>query len=120
MPRWTYVILAVLLGIGLGLIYGWVINPVKFVDTTPASLREDYRTDYVLMVAEAFQSDQNAEIATRRLAIFGSDPPATIASRALQYAQKIGYSPNDISLLQNLIKAVQAYVPAPTPLVSTP
>ena len=63
MPRWLPPLILAIIGIALGLLYGWVIEPVKFVDTTPASLRADYQTDYVLMVAEAYRSDQ-AQICT--------------------------------------------------------
>ncbi len=120
MPRWLPVVIAVLLGIGLGLLYGWVISPVQFVDTTPASLREDYRTDYVLMIAEAYQTDQNADLAARRLAIFGSESPASTAARAVQYAQQVGYSSNDVELLQALTKAMQVNQPVPTPAGQVP
>ncbi len=61
-----------------GLLYGWVIDPVDFVDLTPDTLRADYRADYILMVAEAYQSENDLDLAARRLAIFGSDPPAEI------------------------------------------
>ncbi len=120
MPRWLPVVIAILLGIGVGLLYGWVISPVQFVDTTPASLREDYRTDYVLMIAEAYQTDQNAGQAARRLAVFGSESPAGIAAQALQYAQQVGYASNDIALLQSLTKAMQVNQPVPTPAGQAP
>ncbi len=119
MPRWLYSVIALVIGLGLGLLYGWVINPVQFVDTTPASMRADYRADYVLMIAEAFHADQNTDLAIRRLAVFGSDSPADIASQALQAGQNIGYSSNDISLLQELTRALQAYQPAPTTIEDT-
>ncbi len=112
--------MAIALGIALGLLYGWVINPVQFVDTTPASLRPDYRADYVLMVAESFHADQNSELAAQRLAIFGSDPPDSIASQALQVARSSGYSQDDLTLLQELTLAMQAYQPAPTLPAGTP
>ena len=119
MPRWLYSVIALVIGLGLGLLYGWKINPVQFVDTTPASLRADYRADYVLMIAEAFDADQNTDLAIRRLAILGSDSPADIASQALQTGQTIGYSAEDISLLQELTRALQAYQPPPTPIEGT-
>ncbi len=119
MSRWLYSVIALVIGLGLGLLYGWVINPVQFVDTTPASMRADYRADYVLMIAEAFHADQNTDLAIRRLAVFGSDSPADIASQALQTGQNIGYSSNDISLLQELTRALQAYQPAPTTIEGT-
>jgi hypothetical protein len=115
MPRWAFSLIAIVVGIGLGLLYGWVINPVKFIDTTPESLRADYRADYVLMIAEAFHAEQNADLAVHQLAALGSGSPAQIAAQALQTAGKIGYSVNDISLLQELTRAMQAYQPAPAP-----
>ncbi len=120
MPRWVYSIIALALGIGLGLLYGWVISPVQFVDTTPASMRADYRADYVLMIAEAYQADQDTSLAIRRLSVIGGSSPTDIASQALQTGQNIGYSADDISLLQELRRALQAYQPAPATIEGTP
>jgi hypothetical protein len=116
MPRWLPPLALTIIGIALGLFYGWIINPVQFVDTTPASLRVDYRTDYVLMVAEAYHEDQNVDLAVRRLAIFGSEVPAALAAQALQVGRQSKYSENDISLLQELTRAMQAYQPVSTPV----
>ncbi len=120
MPRWMIPLLACLLGIAGGVTYGWVINPVKFVDTTPASLRADYRTDYVLMVAEAFHANQDEALAGRRLAILGTEAPSAIAAAALEVAQHSDYSPDDITLLQDLTRALQASQPPPATPGSTP
>ncbi len=57
MSRWTKFLIAVILGAAAGLFYGWVVNPVEYVDIAPESLRVDYKTDYVLMVAESYQVD---------------------------------------------------------------
>lgn len=119
MPRWLIPLVAGLLGVAAGVIYGWVINPVKFVDTTPASLRADYRTDYVLMVAESYHAHQDAALAGRRLAILGSDSPAAISQSAALTAQQTGYSPDDIDLIQELTRALQASQPIP-PAAGTP
>lgn len=118
MPRWLSIVIAIILGIALGLLYGWVIQPVRFIDTTPASLRADFRADYILMVAESYSADQNAGLAARRLSIFGSESPADLVSQALQTGRQSGYAPNDLSLLQELARAMQAYQPAP--VIGTP
>ncbi len=120
MPRWLFPLIAGLVGIGAGLAYGWVINPVKFVDTTPASLRADYRTDYVLMVAESFHAEHDVQVAGRRLAIFGAESPAAISLAALDSAQSSGYSESDIALLQELTRALQASQPVPSAPEGTP
>ncbi|MBI3172634.1 MAG: hypothetical protein HYZ25_02870 [Chloroflexi bacterium] len=109
MSRWTLPLLALLIGIALGLVYGWGISPVEYVDTTPDTLRADYRADYVLMVAEAYQAEQNPDLAVRRLAVLGSQPPGELASQALADARKIGYSEADLALMQKLTTAMQAW-----------
>ena len=110
--RWLLFILSIALGVGLGLLYGWIISPVEYVDTTPSTLRADYRADYTLMVAETFQSEQDAEAAARRLALLGSQPPADLAASALDYARQNGYARTDIDLLQTLSLALQVWQPA--------
>jgi hypothetical protein len=107
--RWFFIILVFVIGIGFGLIYGWVIDPVDFFDLTPDTLRVDYKTDYVLMTAEAYRAEQDPGLAARRLAILGSQSPSAIASDALNYARVNGFSDSDIALIQELITAMQAW-----------
>ena len=105
------VVIALSLGIALGLAYGWVIEPVEYTDVTPNILREDYRVDYVLMVAESYQNDLDAEEANQRLAALGSEPPASIAASALDYATRNDFAPEEMQALQNLLTAMQTYQP---------
>jgi len=107
MPRWALFLLVFALGVTAGLIYGWVIAPVQYTETAPASLRADYRTDYVLMVAETFHVEQDAALAVRRLSVLGSEPPETIVLQALDFAQQGGYVQEDLSLLAALAQAVR-------------
>ncbi|MFC1879517.1 hypothetical protein ACFLZW_06345 [Chloroflexota bacterium] len=107
--RWILFLIAILIGAGLGLLYGWVVNPVDYVDTTPDTLRVDYKTDYVLMVAEAYQGDVNPELATRRLAILGDARPSDIVYQSMLFAEKAGYTDIDMARLQDLLSALQAY-----------
>jgi hypothetical protein len=92
-----------------------VISPVLDVDTTPASLRADFRADYTLMVAETFQDEQNLENAARRLGILGSQPPTEFVSEAISFARQNKYSPADIALLQSLSTALQVWQSDSTP-----
>lgn len=113
MPRWLSILIAMLLGLALGLVYGWKINPVQYSDITPDVLSDDYRTDYVLMVSEAYRSEQDLDLAAERLAVLGSDPPATIAGEAEVFARQYGYPAEDLSLLQELSVALQTWQPQP-------
>jgi len=113
MPRWLLILIALALGISLGLVYGWVIDPIQYTDITPDALRIDYRTDYVLMVAEAYHAEQDPALAARRLAVLGSEPPAVIAREADDFARQAGYPSDDLALIQDLAVAMQTWQPIP-------
>jgi len=107
--RLLFIIIALAAGIGIGLAYGWIIDPVDFFDLTPDTLRADYKADYVLMVAESYRTEQDPGLAARRLAIFGSQSPSAIASQGLEYARTNGFADPDITLIQELVTALQAW-----------
>ncbi len=113
MPRWLPALIAAILGLAFGLVYGWVIDPVEYVDTTPDTLRADYRADYVLMVAEAYQTEQDPDLAARRLAVWGSQPPAELTAEGIDLARQFGFAQADISLMQKLETAMLTWQPVP-------
>jgi len=107
--RWLFIFIVLVAGIGMGLAYGWLVEPVEYFDLTPDTLRTDYKADYVLMVAEAHRVEQDPGLAARRLAIFGAQSPSAIASEALDYARTNGFPDSDIAILQELVTAMQAW-----------
>jgi len=111
--RWFWFSVAILAGIGLGLVYGWVLNPVKYVDITPDSLGQDYKTDYVLMVAETYRSEGNLDQVARRLAFLGDSPPLKLVQEAIIYAGEAKYAPSDVDLMVRLSQALQTWKPSP-------
>lgn len=111
-------LVVVLLGFTLGILYGWLIQPVHYVDTAPASLRADYRTDYVLMVAQAYASAQDLQAAQVRLASLGPEPAADHVSEALTYAVDHGFSRFDLDTLNQLAIALRQA--APTAEIQSP
>ncbi len=112
MKRWAGFLIAIALGILAGVMYGWVINPVQYVETTPDSLREDYRTDYVLMVAEAYQAEDDLAVAARRLALLGDAPAAQTVGRAVQFGEQAGYAQADLDRMEALEVALRSWNPA--------
>ena len=107
--HWVFIVLALLAGIGLGIAYGRYVDPVDYIDTTPDTLRADYQADYVLMTAEAYRTEQDPGMAARRLAIFGTKSPASIAADGLAYARANGFSDSDVVMIQELVTAMQAW-----------
>jgi len=118
MSRWSKFLIAVALGAAASLFYGWVVNPVEYVDISPQNLRADYKSDYVLMVAEAYQMDNDLGQAVRRLSLIGSTAPADIVATAMDYGLQHGYAAQDLSLMQALGQGLLTWDPnkeIPTP-----
>ena len=65
--RRAVLVTGLVLGLSLGLIYTWVINPVELINTYPALLRTDYRWDWVRMVALSYVADSDLERVGTRL-----------------------------------------------------
>jgi hypothetical protein len=111
---------AIAAGIGLGLFYGWVISPVELIDTAPNTLRMDYRADYVLMVAEAYQVDNDPELAVRRLALLGDQHPVDTITEAGIFAAEIGYTFEDLQVMRDLADALRSWNPNLPPTSTSP
>ena len=85
------------------------MDPVDYFDATPDTLRPDYKADYVLMTAEAYQVERDPGLAARRLAIFGTKSSSAIAAEGLAYARSHAYSDAEIVMMQELVTALQAW-----------
>jgi hypothetical protein len=114
----TRVLIGLVIGLAIGLLYGWVLRPVEYVNTSPDTLRQDYRADYVLMVAQAFGSDGDLELAKVRLAALGPQGPLRSLEEAREYAIGHDFSQQDIDLLDRL--ALNLRSAAPTAEISSP
>ena len=111
-------LIGLIIGLTAGLIYGWTLRPVEYVDTSPDSLRIDYRTEYVMMVAEAYASDDDLALAQIRLAALGPQPPLDIVIEAIDYAVDNEFNRTDLETLNHL--AVQLRSIPPSPEISGP
>lgn len=109
MSRWARFIIAIFIGAVLGVIYGWFINPVEYTDTSPQKLRIDYKTDYVLMVSEAFEKDGDTALAVERLRLLGGKSPDVIVFEAIKFAQEKGYNSSDLKLMEELSNELEIF-----------
>jgi hypothetical protein len=107
MSRLTIFLLVLLLGLGLGLLYGWVINPVSYQDTTLNSLRIDYQTDFTLMVAEVYHQEGDLDWAMNRLTLLEDKSPMDSVEKALKFASQAEYTLPDMFLLRDLHNALK-------------
>lgn len=112
MIRPSLIIPGLLIGLVLGVVYGWVISPVKYTDTAPAALRRDYRDQYLILIAQAYAADGNLDRARQRIASLG-DTDAGEAVTAL--AQQLAAQGKDSSALSALASALGVGISAVTP-----
>ena len=70
--RWRALVLGsgVLAGFMMGVGYAWLVHPARFADAEPASLRADFRDEYIALIASAYQIDGNEQRAQARIALF--------------------------------------------------
>jgi hypothetical protein len=59
-------IVMLLAGLGLGLLIGWGIAPVEFVNATPAYLRPDLQEDYLRMAIDSYRLNPDPNLALQR------------------------------------------------------
>jgi hypothetical protein len=107
--RWALfwlALVAVLTGAGLGLWYGWMINPVEYKDTDIAHLYAVYRDEFILMVAEAYAVDGNLDTARARLALLSVPDPANTVADLAEAALSRGASQLDVQALARLAAAL--------------
>jgi hypothetical protein len=64
-----HALVALLAGFGLGLVYSWIISPLRVVDTNPAALRADFKDSYRAAVAAAYAATNNLPRAQARLSL---------------------------------------------------
>lgn len=67
--------LALLLGLGAGLAYSWVISPLQIVDAVPSALRDDFKDQYRSAIAAAYVNTANLERAKARLTLLNDADP---------------------------------------------
>jgi len=65
------ILLALLLGLGLGLAYSWLIAPLRVIDADPVALRADFKDSYRSAIASAYAATGNLPRAQARLALLG-------------------------------------------------
>jgi hypothetical protein len=77
------ILLALLAGLGLGLVYSWVISPPRIVDAEPVVLRADFKDQYRSAIAAAYNATGNLPRARARLSLLrDADPVVALNAQA--------------------------------------
>lgn len=111
------------LGLGFGLLTAWVFAPVQYTDTTPASLRADFKDEYRAMIASAYGATGNLQRAQARLTNLGDVDPLKALG---EQAQRMMANNSPMEMTQRLadlseaLQAQTAAVPGSTGEQNTP
>ena len=107
----------IVIGGGVGLYYAWYIKPAEFVNAALYNLRQDYKTDYVLMAAEIYDQDHDRYHAMLRLdqILDMGENTEEAVSNAIRHAEGFGYNPIDLEKMHRLYEVVTGQRSTPTP-----
>lgn len=115
--RYIWFLLMIIIGAGIGLYYSWFIKPPEFVDAVFPNLRQDYKSDYILMVAEIYDMDHNRLEANHRLddILDQNETKEWLVQNAIKNAEGLGYDPVDLRKMNQLFEVVTGLKPTATP-----
>ena len=95
-------------GLALGFAIGWWLWPVRYTNTAPTVLRQDYHDDYVVMVATAYEVEEDLEQARERLELLNPEEPAAPVVELAERLIEADGSTEDIARLARLALALGA------------
>ena len=106
-------------GLALGFAVGWWFWPVQYTNTAPDVLRQDYRDDYVVMIATAYEVEKDLDQARQRLRLLDPEEPAAPVVELAGRLIEAGGSAVDITRLARLAWALGALTPTLTPYLES-
>ncbi len=62
-----YLLTGLVIGVVIGLLYAWTVQPVQYTNTTPASLRPNFKNQYRSLIALAYLTNSDMVRAKARL-----------------------------------------------------
>ncbi|MEW5870415.1 MAG: hypothetical protein AB1894_14160 [Chloroflexota bacterium] len=114
-----YLLTGLLIGIALGLMYAWAVQPVEYVDTSPASLRPEFKDYFRALIASAYVANGDLVRAEARLEKLEDDDILRVLVEQAQRTLAQGDSPDEARSLGILAIALGQGAPGPA-LAITP
>lgn len=97
-----YLFTGLLIGLVLGVLWGWYIAPVTYTDTEPASLNGSAKDEYRLLIALSYLYTNDSARSQARLALLADNDPATALAALAQRANANGRPPTEVQALGQL------------------
>jgi hypothetical protein len=103
----TYLLTGLVIGLLIGLIFSWKIMPVDYTEVSPDSLHEAYKERYRLMIALAYDANNDLGRAKDRLTLLKDEEPVNALVIQSQKAIDQGGSERDAQVLAQLAVALE-------------
>jgi hypothetical protein len=123
----SFLLFGLLLGLGGGLLYAWVISPVVYTDASPARLNERYIEEYLFLVSQSYALTGDWEQATERLAALELEDVDQRVARLFEQSLREGRPAAQVRNLAFLTQklggdspALSLFGPTPQPPPVTP
>ncbi len=114
-----YLLTGILIGFLAGLAVAWIIKPVEYTDTSPASLQPIYKDRYRVLIAVAYAASGDLVRAKARLKLLGDENPLQALTVQAQRTLAEGSSPEEARSL-SLLASAMGQAPAGQPATITP
>jgi uncharacterized membrane protein YccC len=108
-----YLLTGVVLGIILGILFAWVISPVKYVDTAPESLKDEFKDQYRVLIASAYVANGDLVRAKARLELLDEADIYLVVAEQAQQMLAEGGSVEEAQALGRLALALGQEIPQP-------
>ena len=108
------IVLALFAGLGVGLVYAWMIAPLGNTNTDPSRLRADFKDQYRSAIAAAYASTGSLPRAQVRLSLLGDPDPLAALSAQAQRMLANGEMPQQIDQVAALAQALAGETVAPS------
>jgi hypothetical protein len=116
--RWGILgIIGLAVGLTLGIVIGWWVLPVEYTNTPPSVLRQDYRDEYIVMVATSFEVEGDLDRARERLMAIDAEDPAAPVIELGERLIAAGGESDDITRLAQLAWALDVITPSLAPFL---
>ena len=110
-----YLVTGIVIGLALGLLFSWVIQPVQYLDTSPDSLKGIYQDRYRAVIAAAFEANQDMVRAKARLELLGDEDIVQAVAEQAQRALAEGGPAGEVKALGQLANALGRSIPKTIP-----
>lgn len=102
-----YLLTGIVIGILLGLVIAWLIAPVKYINTVPSSLRNDFKDDQRILIANAYLETNNLPRAEARILLLGDPDPIQALTTQAQALLAVGDPSGKAYILANLVDSLK-------------